>query len=813
MRKPILSILVCFAFLPLFSQVLEPMGTGLPGRVVASYATTDEYFALYDDVATADTTDYVLARWNGAYWTYCPGLKTPEPIIPTEGNYNFHSIAYFNNTIYVGAYLANASKDAEIPVTHLYKWNASTQDWDPEVGVVDTRNNGIITMAVFDNKLIVAGKFQSTLNGKSVQNIASFDGTNWDYLGTSNLDQGADGIIRSLMVVGNRLYIGGDFTNFAGTQTGNIAYYTAANGGWGGIGSPFKGEILELASWSGTQIAALGKDSNGNKSVRVFNVNWSAELDFSDYTTAEIKTIAGTNSYLLLGGSFVKDGNGSSLLRFENNSLAFTGNRLQGDFRLGQRGSGAFVWGDFNELNTDIKYFSSIISESGNLTGDLFYDFDGDCQRDEGEKGLPAEVLKLTNKSTGEYFFTVTDELGHFTVGLPQGDYSIQHKNKRHFYHVCAGNYATQIRNGKYSYVSLGEYMDPQTIDVEVNVEPIYPDELKAGDTIQALVTVKNHGASILNSATLLVSHALPLADFYSEPAADNYDGIEATFSLVDLEPFEVRHILVRYKMPLSASESDEYEIKVTTGSLITSKDEIQSDNVKTALLKIGKRGNGGVVEKTSVLGNEIDQKVATWNYTIDFKNTGSSAVNKVILVDTLAGDLPLQRVLVNSFYPQEAQFFIQQGRILVVNFDPANLKTYEASPSNAVGWVKYQVDLYQDLELQTKINNVAHVDFDSKWWGVSNDCWVTVVDKQSSIKNINLKSLNIYPNPADDYLNIEWYNSDKGSKWSIVNIHGQQIMNGKIENTEGQINIAQLAAGLYILKTPTSTTRFSVVK
>ena len=46
-----------------------------------------------------------------------------------------------------------------------------------------------------------------------------------------------------------------------------------------------------------------------------------------------------------------------------------------------------------------------------------------------------------------------------------------------------------------------------------------------------------------------------------------------------------------------------------------------------------------------------------------------------------------------------------------------------------------------------------------------------------------------------------------------FINIHGQQIMNGKIENTEGQINIAQLAAGLYILKTPTSTSRFSVVK
>jgi hypothetical protein len=92
-RQIILIWFIGLATFPLFSQVLEPLGTGLPGRVVASYATSDEYFALYDDVSTADTTDYVLARWNGAYWSYCPGLKTPQPIIPTEGNYNFHSIA------------------------------------------------------------------------------------------------------------------------------------------------------------------------------------------------------------------------------------------------------------------------------------------------------------------------------------------------------------------------------------------------------------------------------------------------------------------------------------------------------------------------------------------------------------------------------------------------------------------------------------------------------------------------------------------------------------------------------------------------
>jgi hypothetical protein len=94
--------------------------------------------------------------------------------------------------------------------------------------------------------LIVAGLFDNTVNGSPVQNIAAYNGSSWSYLGNSGTTQGTDGVIRSLAVVGNRLYIGGDFQKFAGSSTGNIAYYTAANGGWGGVGSPFAGEILEL---------------------------------------------------------------------------------------------------------------------------------------------------------------------------------------------------------------------------------------------------------------------------------------------------------------------------------------------------------------------------------------------------------------------------------------------------------------------------------------------------------------------------------------------------------------------------------------
>ena len=810
--KRSLTVFFCLVALPfLKAQVLQPLGTGLPGRVVASYASDQAFFALYEAIETPAENDYNLAKWDGVTWTVYPGLETPQPIIPTEGTYNFHSIAYFQGDIYVGAYIANASKDAEIPVTHLYKWSENSQKWVPEIGVVDTRNNGIISMTVFDGRLIVAGKFQSTVNGNSVQNIAAYDGTEWTYLGTNNLDQGANGIIRSLMVVKDRLYIAGDFDRFAGDLTGNIAYYTASNGGWGGIGSPFDGEILELASF-GDQLAALGKNTQGNNEVRTFKVNWSNPIDFDSFTVAKPITISGLSDYLLIGGDFVKNSSGSSLLRYQNNQIAFTGNRLTGNFKLGQRGSGAFVWGDFLEQNTDIKYFSSLEFATGNLNGDLFYDVNNNCIKDDGEIGIPQSIIRLINKANSNSYFAVTDDFGHFSIGLPEGEYQIEHVSKRHMTSLCKGNYATQIRNGRYSNVSLAEYMNSDIADLEVSFNPIYPNDLKAGDTVSAIIQVKNHGANAVNNGTIHLTHALPLSDFYSKPAADDYNGISAIFTLDELNPFESKAIFVRFTMPFAATTDDDYEIEIKTGSLLSLKDVTPADNSLKGSLSIGKRGNpSGAVNKTSDFGLEIPQNQRTWTYTVDFKNTSSQLVNKAVMIDTLSSDLPMRRVVLNSFYPEKAHYSIQQGRILVVTFDPANLKTLESSPTNAAGWVRYSIDLYQDLPVNSKISNIAYMDFDSKWKANSENCEVAVVQGSSGIQNPSKIALDIYPNPTQQNLTVNWLTNELGSDWLLYNSMGQISARGIIQNTTQEISLGNLPEGLYFLQTPGSLSKVQI--
>ncbi|MEI7596151.1 MAG: T9SS type A sorting domain-containing protein [Bacteroidota bacterium] len=64
---------------------------------------------------------------------------------------------------------------------------------------------------------------------------------------------------------------------------------------------------------------------------------------------------------------------------------------------------------------------------------------------------------------------------------------------------------------------------------------------------------------------------------------------------------------------------------------------------------------------------------------------------------------------------------------------------------------------------------------------------------------NIEKTNMNVYPNPATDFITIE--NMALGSELSIVNISGQEILYQNISSEKVQINISNLNRGIYIVK------------
>lgn len=80
-------------------------------------------------------------------------------------------------------------------------------------------------------------------------------------------------------------------------------------------------------------------------------------------------------------------------------------------------------------------------------------------------------------------------------------------------------------------------------------------------------------------------------------------------------------------------------------------------------------------------------------------------------------------------------------------------------------------------------------------------DVWIIKLEAEEvmSLNNSNLSSIKVYPNPAQDFINIS--NDKEISNITIFDLAGKKVYTKSIKNKQAQINIAHLSAGIYILK------------
>lgn len=822
MKKLLVTVLSLLC-VPLIAQVLQPLGSGLPlsgnigsgTKVVASYAAGNEYLALFNDPSTPDTTDYTVGRWNGAYWSYYPGLTMPIPVKLTAGGlYHFSAVVLFKDTLYVSAFIESPT-DVQANVSHLYKWNGNA--WVPMNNTIESTNYGIMAMTVFNKKLIVAGRFQNNVDGALVDNIAAYDGINWSYLGKTAGTQGTDGDIKSLISAGNRLYIAGDFQKFAGTLTGNIAYYVDTSTPWGGIGSPFTGSVQELAYYN-NKLAAIGNEisANSNPEVRIFaNSTWTQPLSFSDFSIKNPHTIAGADKYLLIGGEFVRDGNGTSLLRYENDSLFFTGNRILGNFKLGQRGSEAFIWGDFEEQNTGIKYISKIETNAGDVTGTLFFDKNQNFAQDNGEQGLGGVLVRFEDAS-GSVWFASTQADGTFAIALPEGNYTIGAFPGKHWLVSNPTNYAVKVRKGLYSTVELGQYMAPNTQDLELHLGAATPSDVSAGDEIKYVLRIKNTGNTVLNGPTVHLTHADRMQWVAGSPEPDNYDAgrKEATYTILNLQPGETRIFTAFIKLPADATTEDEFTCDVKAGSLFTNNDAYKTDNFDTVLVNLESENPDGSVFKMGTNGEKVNIAVTQLDYRVKFVNISNTLVNRVVLLDTLDPNVKLKYLLVYDLYPQGDWRIVKSnaGDILVAEYPNANLSSRESNKSSSSGYIKYYMQLATPLQHNDQVHNRASCDFNSEWTGTSNTVVVTMQDPNIGVQRITGNIVKLYPNPTKDRLELQFEELYKGAI-EVVDYQGRVVLTQMASGSAATVDLTGVEAGLYVLRTKEGSATFIVAK
>ena len=77
----------------------------------------------------------------------------------------------------------------------------------------------------------------------------------------------------------------------------------------------------------------------------------------------------------------------------------------------------------------------------------------------------------------------------------------------------------------------------------------------------------------------------------------------------------------------------------------------------------------------------------------------------------------------------------------------------------------------------------------------------VTVANSVSIHEN-EIEGLNIYPNPAKDFVTVELADANNDGQVEILNLLGQVVLTQSlIEGTSSSINITNLKAAVYLIK------------
>jgi uncharacterized repeat protein (TIGR01451 family) len=196
--------------------------------------------------------------------------------------------------------------------------------------------------------------------------------------------------------------------------------------------------------------------------------------------------------------------------------------------------------------------------------------------------------------------------------------------------------------------------------------------------------------------------------------------------------------------------------------------------------------------------------------YTINFQNTGTAPAINVFITDTLDQNfnIPTFEVLSAS---HNYSWNITAPGIINFYFDSIMLPDSGTNQLLSRAFIKYRIKPKNNLVAGNKLINIAYIFFDNYTPLATNYTSTTVINFVSVNElATGISNLVIYPNPANDFLNVELNLKDAALlNMKLYDLTGQEIWQAENNAAAGlfkkQISIINISKGIYFLKIATA--------
>ena len=405
----------------------------------------------------------------------------------------------------------------------------------------------------------------------------------------------------------------------------------------------------------------------------------------------------------------------------------------------------------------------------------------------------------------GQFAYQQND-MGPFTEVLaPTGTYNINDSNTSNSYDVTFSivpPYDTFYQASILSITNLSPatpfmvHEFPVTVlqsfeDLNVSIVPV--EAPRPGFNYQNRIVYTNYGNVAASGTVAFAKDANVTIGSVSEAGiSNNANGF--AFGFTNLQPFETRAVSVI--MQVAMIPTVEIGQTLTNSATIADSGATVTDTASVTQTIIGSYDPN---DKTEIHGPEIVWETFTSNdyleYTIRFENTGTAAAEKIRIVDVLDAKLNPQTIgFVASSHPCALE---KSGNQLTFVIDDVQLPPSVPDTEIGKGFVTFRIKPTGGYALGDIIPNTASIYFDFNPAIVTEE-WNTEFVAPLATNAFTANSFVLYPNPADDVLNVR---GSATSERLLVVVHDMLGKTVLTETVSGQsLNIAKLEPGMYLV-------------
>jgi len=255
-----------------------------------------------------------VALWDGSFgWST---LNEGIPGDPADFDYTVHSLdTGGGNSMFAGGIYRRAG---DKHVNNVSRWGLGvTSGWEA-LGKGINRSGEIHALAVQSNRDVYAGGNFISAGGILVSGLARWDGNRWHGVGG-----GVSGVIHTLAIHGDSLYVGGDFfsAGIASDQVTNISASNVAlwyNSSWQSLSGGTDGPVYTMDVLASEELYIGGDFSSPHSNLAIWN--GSSWLDMNNGTNGPVHTLEFTGFRIVsivpletspvfaVGGSFTTAG-------------------------------------------------------------------------------------------------------------------------------------------------------------------------------------------------------------------------------------------------------------------------------------------------------------------------------------------------------------------------------------------------------------------------------------------------------------------------------------------------------------------------